>query len=272
MPAPPSATSEPASPSATLRATDTVTPSPSPSASPETECRPAVGGLRSESYHSSLLDRDIQVDVYVPACYRSLALDPPTVYFLHGKPFDESHWPSLGILERYGEGRANGRWRAALLVFPYVPEPLFAGTDGGPGSYEQEFLEALLPAVEEKFPPSARGDRSLAGISRGGIWALEIAMRHPERITTSVALSPSLAVNYARVAYDPMELAGTSDALPDQVLLVAGSDDWALPKTEDLAQRLEGRTRIEFHSVPGDHSDPTWAGSLPIVLDFLLGE
>jgi enterochelin esterase-like enzyme len=95
-------------------------------------------------------------------------------------------------------------------------------------------------------------------------------MRHPELIGSVAALSPALAVNHAREVYDPLILASEAKALPGRFLLAAGDSDWARPGTESLAARLTARgLSPKVVVVAGDHSDATWAGLLPAVLEFL---
>jgi enterochelin esterase-like enzyme len=125
------------------------------------------------------------------------------VVALHGKPFDEAHWDDLGLDEAAEAGIVAGEWSPLLLVMPHVPEPLFSQTDGGPGSYEQELLEGLLPAIGSRYPID-HARLAISGISRGGVWALEIGLRHPETFGIVASLSPALALNRARPQYDPL--------------------------------------------------------------------
>jgi S-formylglutathione hydrolase FrmB len=95
-------------------------------------------------------------------------------------------------------------------------------------------------------------------------------MRNPGQIGAVAALSPALAVNYAREAYDPLRLASVADPLPERFLLAAGENDWARAATEDFVAELSARGAApELIIVPGDHSDPTWQAILPSVIDFL---
>ncbi|HMK07524.1 MAG TPA: alpha/beta hydrolase-fold protein, partial [Anaerolineales bacterium] len=134
-----------------------------------------------------------------------------------------------------------------------------------------EFTEGLVAAVDQAFRTQASPEgRAVVGLSRGGVWALEIALRHPELIGAVAALSPALAVNYAREVYDPMRLAATADTLPARIWLAAGDTDWARKGTESLASVFSSRDVLPaVVIVPGDHSDATWASMLPDVLAFL---
>lgn len=272
---PPTTTPTAEPPTSKPRPTETVTLPPpataSPAPTPTAVCRHEEGSLQRAAYRSDVLAEDVAVSVYRPSCYQLQAGPLPVVYFLHGKPFDEEHWVSLDLIETYEAGLERGDWGPALLVLPQLPEPLFSRSDGGPGSYEQEFIEELLPHIESRYRATdQRTGRRLAGISRGAIWALEIGLRHPDQFESVAALSPSLAVNYPRPAYDPFHLAAGPD-LPGRILLLAGEEDWARPATERLAGILAAEaTDLEIRIVPGQHADPTWSAAMEEVLRFLL--
>lgn len=262
---PPSATP---APTATPEPTATITVSPTPA------CVAQSGTLEQSNYTSDQVGREVPLWVYTPPCYGSQQEMLPAAYFFHGKPYDQSHWPGLDVIERYEAGLEEDRWPRALLVFPNLAEPLFSRSDGGPGSYEQEFIEGAMAAVEGRYAVDTRAAaRSVAGISRGGIWSLEIGFNNAELFQRVAALSPSLSVNYPRPAYDPFQLALAPTHQPERVLLLAGQDDWARPQTERLAEVLaDAGAQVELEIVPGAHQDATWQQALPQVLDFLLSE
>jgi enterochelin esterase-like enzyme len=214
---------------------------------------------------------EVPVRIYLPRCSSEPTARYPAAYFLHGKPYTEAQWLDLGIEALVGTGAASGELLPMIIVLARQPEPLFSGSDGGPGSYETEFLEGLVAWVDQTYPTDPDpARRAVVGLSRGGVWALEIGMVHPEAVGTVVALSPALAVNHARPPYDPLVLARTSEALPPNILLAAGDSDWARTKTEELARRLAERgAPFELRVVPGAHSDTTWEAVLPDVLEFL---
>jgi enterochelin esterase-like enzyme len=195
----------------------------------------------------------------------------PALYLLHGYPYDENHWMDLGAASVADALILSGQRQPFLMVMPRQPEPLFRSSDGGPGSYESELLDGLVPYVELNYPtvPDPSG-RALAGISRGGIWALEIGYRHPEFFTTVGALSPALAVNHARAPYDPFQIVQSGAALPERLLLLAGDQDWAAAQTLRLSGLLDERgVRHLWLRVEGGHSDATWEAAMLPVLEYL---
>ena len=260
----------PATASPPSAASPTPVPDPSPTQTPA--CQETSGVSQVIDYPGRLLPGSVAVWTYRPPCAAWSPTPLPVLILLHGKPYDETHWPGLGLIDAYEAGLAADRWGPALLVAPHAPEPLFSSTDGGPNSYEQEFFEGLLPWLaawaQEIGQP---GPLVLAGISRGGVWALELGLRQPERFALVAGISPALSVNYARPAYDPFDLAQGVADLPGRIVLVAGEDDWARPHTERLAGLLDGRqTDLRLEIVPGNHSEATWSAALPLILAHLL--
>jgi len=240
-----------------------------PTAVPTEECTEAAGSLQAGVYRGIAVAQDIPYNLYLPPCYDSLDQYYPTLYLLHGYPFDETHWESLGAIEIANDGIGGGEWPPFIMVMPLQPEPLFRSSDGGPGSYETELLEGLVPFIEKNFrsDPSAR---ALAGISRGGVWALEVAFRNPLEFDSVAALSPALAVNSARPPYDPFEIVANSDRYPRRILLLAGDKDWAAVETKRLSQALsEAGAEHTFRIMAGDHSNETWAAAMGEVIGFL---
>ena len=94
-------------------------------------------------------------------------------------------------------------------------------------------------------------------------------MRHGANFQAAAALSPSLAVNYPRRAYDPFALAA-GEGLPDRIFLGAGETDWARAKTEELSSALTRFGREpELWIVRGGHEAGTWSALLGPFLLFL---
>lgn len=223
-------------------------------------------------YGGAVVPEQVPYQIYLPDCFLDGQVLMPVMYFFHGKPYDETHWVDLGVVDVYQSGVREGRWEEAVLVFAYLPEPIFSETDGGAGSYEQEFMEGLLPEVESHYPAGGAANRRiLMGISRGGIWSLEIGLANPDLAAQIGALSPSLAVNYPRPAYDPFELARQIDPNSMKIFLLAGQDDWARRETERLATVIrDAGLPVDLEIVPGQHLDSTWQMGLEPMFEFAL--
>jgi len=257
-----------------MRLTEPPPATNSPSASPTTAALcSSAGHVERGQYPAAVLEEEIPFRVYLPPCYDPGGGAYPTLYALHGKPFDESHWDDLGLDEVAEAGIAGGDWPPFLIVMPYVPEPLFSSTDGGPGSYEQELLEGLIPFIEAHYASGGEASsRWLAGISRGGVWALEAGLSHPEVFGGVAALSPALAVNRPRPRYDPLVIAAGTGPFPTRLFLSAGETDWARGGTERLDRTLEeAGAAVVLRIAPGGHERTVWEGALRPMLETLAG-
>jgi enterochelin esterase family protein len=211
--------------------------------------------------------------IYLPPCYHLRDARYPVLYLLHGFPFDESHWVELGVIEMVDDKIASDTWPPFLIVMPRQPEPLFTSSDGGPGSYEDEFLMGLMVFVDKTYRTNrAHNDRAIAGISRGGVWALEITFRHAYWINGVAALSPALHVNYARPPYDPFAILESDIRLPSRIFLSAGEGEVSfLDKVEKLSLALEAEKIAHTFVVgPGGHDAEGWIAVMEQALDFVV--
>jgi enterochelin esterase-like enzyme len=221
-----------------------------------------------QSYPSTILDLDIPLLIYLPPCY-----DPtgayPVVYLLHGSPMDENQWPELGAIDLLDHGYHHLGWPAAVIVIPYLPEPLFTQSDGGPNSYEDEFVNGLMPFIETRYAVTTQTTlHAIAGISRGGVWAIEITLTHPDLFSIVGAVSPALHVNHPRPEYNPYLLVDNSMNLPAYFTLSAGDSEPGFSgATHRLAQALtDAGLPTEVHVVAGDHVPENWGAGLALIL------
>ena len=251
--------------------TSTPTRTPVPSPSPTIACDAFPATMEATTYPAVAVPGEIPVRVFLPPCYGPRPERYPAVYLLHGYPYDETHWDDLGADEIAAEGMDKQGWPSFLVVMPRLPDPIFRSSDGGPGSYETEMIEALVPFIDGAYrtipEPQAR---AIVGISRGGIWALEIGLRHPDIFGTMAALSPSLSSNYPRPLYDPFHIVASSAVFPDHIALYAGDREGDRRMIEKLSAALtEKGVDHSLQVVPGRHEDATWQALLPTLFEFL---
>jgi enterochelin esterase-like enzyme len=254
----------------TETATSVPSPTPSPTVSPTPGCNESVGKVIEDEYQGVNIQSKIPILVYLPPCYGTGDKTYPTLYLLHGKPGNETYWIPFGVVQAADTEIGRNGSAGFIMVMPDIPEPLFCSTDGGPSSYEAEFTEGLLPYIESNFhtirSPEAR---AIAGISRGGVWALEIGLTRPDLFKSVIALSPALSVNYPRPEYDIFFLAGKAQDY-QKFFLAAGDMDWALGETTRLADTFAKQgTNYEMEIVSGEHEAKTWTNVIPSMLQFV---
>lgn len=242
---------------ATIRLTNTSVP---------TSAWPA-GTLLHSRYPGRLVEGEQPLVIYLPPGYDRTADPLPAVYLLHGIGYDEQQWVELGLHQQLEQHLSRGEWQPLILVMPLMPDPLFSSTDGGPDSYEAEFLNGLIPYVERNFRADPQR-RALAGISRGGVWALEIALQHPDEFAGVAALSPALHMNFPRPRYDPSVIATEAIRFPPVIYLAAGDGE---PRTltavlEFSALLVELGVEHTLQLGEGGHDQEYWRQAAPAAL------
>jgi enterochelin esterase-like enzyme len=279
---PPSPTPEPTaaptvapSPTPTLAPTEpplpTASPTSGPPPSPTATSAPLAGRVEAGTYPSVVTGQTESYRIYLPPGYDQVDRRYPALYLLHGWPYDESHWDNLGVDEAADAAIVGGTLSPFIIVLPGADaEGLYVTTSGGAGSFEEQLVNELMPHVDATFRTvQTRDARAIGGISRGGVWALEIAFRHPDAFAIVGAHSPALSANRAPPAYDPFTLINQPGVEGLRIYLSAGDLDWARPATEQLHQALDARgIANQFVVHAGAHVDPLWADHIPEYLAF----
>ena len=81
-----------------------------PTAVPIDKCTEAAGSLQAGVYRGIAVAQDIPFNLYLPPCYDAQARHYPTLYLLHGYPYDEAHWESLGAIKIADDGIGAREW------------------------------------------------------------------------------------------------------------------------------------------------------------------
>jgi S-formylglutathione hydrolase FrmB len=137
---------------------------------------PAAGEVRSGTFTSAALGREVGYVVDLPASYDAAAgRKYPVVYALHGLFEGSGFWERRGLAPILASLREAGS----------VPEFLVVAVDGGnsffvnakAGRYEDLVTQDLVAHVEASYRVvPGRAGRALLGISMGGYGALHIAL------------------------------------------------------------------------------------------------
>jgi enterochelin esterase-like enzyme len=253
----PTATPTP-SPTSTQMPIPTLTPTPtltpSPTLTPTPACTETAGRLERRTYFSQTAGDE----------------QPYRVYLLHGWPYDDAHWDGLGVADAADAGIAGGRLPPFIIVLPGGSERLYVNTSGGDRSFEGQVINDLVPHVDGTYRTWAnREGRAIGGISRGGVWALEIAMMHPDLFGTVGGHSPALSVNLAPPPYDPFYLLGRPGVAALRIYLDAGDADWSRKSTQALHEAMDKQGIVhEFVVHPGRHENGLWAENVAEYLAF----
>ncbi|HEY68302.1 MAG TPA: hypothetical protein G4N97_08550 [Thermoflexia bacterium] len=273
LPEPPLPTLTPTltpTPMLTSTPTLTPTPTPTPTLTPTPTCTETTGRVEQHTYFSQTTGDEQPYRIYLPPCYDWTDRHYPVLYLLHGWPYDEAHWDSLGADEAADAGIGAGTLPPLIIVMPGGSERLYVNTCGGDGSFEGQVINDLIPHVDETYHTWAeREGRAIGGVSRGGVWALEIGFRHPDLFAALGAHSPALSVNLAPPTYDPFYLLKEPGVAALRIYLDAGDADWARGGTQALHEALDERNIAhEFVVHSGSHENGLWAANVAEYLAF----
>ncbi|MBN2007698.1 MAG: hypothetical protein JXA21_30420 [Anaerolineae bacterium] len=209
--------------------------------------------------------------VHLPPCYDDYADNAlPVLFLLHGWPLDERHWDAMGVDELVDDWVSRQVVGPFIVVMPGVnKDGLYVNSSGGASSFEGMMIDELVPLIDSTYSTwAAPSGRAIGGISRGGVWALEIALRHQDVFGIVGAHSPALALNRPLPQYDPFLLA-MQGTVSLRFYLDAGDKDWARAATAQFDELLRKQDIDVIYQVhEGGHVDALWAAALPDYIDY----
>lgn len=151
-------------------------------------------GKVEKVWFSSSVTKNIgRFHIYTPPGYEKLKDPLPVLYLQHGGGDNDASWTTAGkanfILDNL---LAEGKIKPMIVVMPmghpaagFFMEP---GVDTDP-YYNQLFID-IMPYVESHYKASTkREDKAYAGLSMGGLQALNIALFTPEKFGYVLPLS-----------------------------------------------------------------------------------
>lgn len=206
--------------------------------------------------HSSAVGRDYTVQIALPASYSDGNVESyPVVYLLDADlwfapvtdPTRLLHWegllPELIIVGiGYGISWDDPEEWERLRTIDLRPTRIEESQgSGGVGSFLGFIKDDLFPFIDSKYRTN-QADRSIAGLSDGGSFALYVLFHSPETFDRYVVVSPYLSWS-DYVIFDYEEgFAKTKVDLPVDLFLAVGSRDREFASDlRDLYRRLEAR-------------------------------
>jgi enterochelin esterase-like enzyme len=258
-------TSTPTSRATSGRQTPVATPGVKP-----VRCQETIGQVADETYFSDVSGTKQTYIVYVPPCYDVTPTRYPTIYLIHGAGVDDTHWESLGVFKAMDEGIQAGKLAPAIIVLPSGDADLFMNTSGDSGSYEAQIADELIPTVDNLFRTDPRPEmRAIGGISRGGVWSLEIGFRHPGLFNIVGGHSPCLNLNGAPPEFDPLKMTDKPTLKTQRIFLDAGDRDECKIGADEQHLALENSGVAHVYKIwPGGHENALWEAHLGDYLDF----
>jgi enterochelin esterase-like enzyme len=151
-----------------------VMPTNTPAPTPTSACLSKGGQTMQEKIDSVEMGETLTFTIYLPPCYDvQHSGGYPVLYLFHGQNMDDTFWPSLGVT-----GGADQAIRAGhtpfIMVFPYEVHNWDLPSES---KFGDAVMKDLIPWVESHYSVcTARQCQAIGGLSRGGGWAMHIAL------------------------------------------------------------------------------------------------
>jgi enterochelin esterase-like enzyme len=241
----------------------------------------AHGTMRDETYYSTALGKNRRVLVYTPPSYDRSHAPLPVLYLYHGFGDTRYSWVTEGRLAQILDNLlAEGKAVPMIVVVPEAhalpPEPIPA-TDHityltqNQQAVDEELFHDIIPLIETHYNISDEPrQRAIAGLSMGGLQAIETGIVHLGYFRWIGAFSPGLrSAAFSNAFKNALQ---DSNKINQNLLvfdIVVGADDKIIG--EDViafeARLKKANVQHAYTIVPGGtHSMFVWR---PALYDFL---
>jgi enterochelin esterase-like enzyme len=268
----------------------------------------AQPGLLKESLKlkSTILSKDTEYSIYLPADYETSNRRYPVLYLLHGYGDDETGWTQFGeahlICDRSVQA---GETAPMIIVMPDAGVTWYINSYDGKVNYEDYFVKELIPHIDETYRTRpTKQYRAVAGLSMGGYGTLIMATKHPEMFSSAAPLSSGVFTDEEIVSGDDrlwktvlgdlygkkelvgknrltdhylknsilkiVEQANTDDLKKVRFYIDCGDEDFLIKGNMALHSALiDKKIPHEFRVRDGVHNWTYWRTALPEVLKFV---
>lgn len=271
-PTPVLATPLPTQPPATVPATagPTDTAAPSPTLPP---CSQNEGLRFDSSFDSDITGNTISFRIYLPPCFYESGRRFPYVILFHGSGSDATQWTDdIGIHTELEATLNTPDIAPMVLIMPEGGVPQESNVFTGGESWEDIVLTELIPALERDFClwNDSEG-RAIGGISRGGFWAMSIALRNPGIFSAVGGHSPAFFEDNAPASHNPLDLAAVvSPSISLRIFLDIARADSGAETVGLFSSSLDSRGVEHTYSVSptGNHNNEYWSAQVRNYLEF----
>jgi enterochelin esterase family protein len=151
------------------------------------------GKVETVWFASSVMHNTSRMHVYTPPGYEKMKNKLPVLYLQHGGGDDDAAWTTAGkanfILDNL---LAEGKIKPMVVVMAmgHPAEGFFMQPDTDTDPFYKQFFTDIVPYIESHYNVSnKREDRAFAGLSMGGIQALNMAIYHADKFGYVIPLS-----------------------------------------------------------------------------------
>ena len=147
--------------------------------------------IQEKTVKSTILNRNVNYSLYLPADYDRSERTYPVVYLLHGYTDDNTAWLQFGEINRYADKAiADGTIPPMIIVMPDADSSFYINSYDGKEKYEDFFVNEFIPSIEKTWRIKAQKRfRGVAGLSMGGYGTMIYALKYPELFAAAAPLS-----------------------------------------------------------------------------------
>jgi enterochelin esterase-like enzyme len=243
----------------------------------------AHGTVRDETYYSTALGKNRHILVYTPPTYDRSNTTLPVLYLYHGFSDTRYSWVTQGRLPQILDNLlSQGKAVPMIVVIPDAHAlPFETMPVTHPGEFlpnlhdfwaknqaaaDQELFHDIIPFVQIHYNISdAPEERAIAGLSMGGLQAIETGIVHLGYFSWIGAFSPSspmwvLSDECKNVLKDPNKI---NENLRLFEIVNGDNDHMAGPTTIEFEGQLRALNIKHVYTVmPGTHSMFVWRPAL----------
>jgi len=268
---------------------------------------PAQTSIIHESLpiESSVLNKNVNYNIYLPKGYEESNRSYPVLYLLHGYTDNEIGWTQFGEVQQIADEASESlSVTDMIIVMPDAGVSWYINNHDGSVNYEEFFTHELIPHVDETYRTRATKEfRAIAGLSMGGYGTLIMATKHSELFTAAAPLSAAVFLDeeisgmpqenwdnalgtpfgeglegedrltdhyYENSIIEIMEN-GDQEALKSvDYYIDCGDDDFLIRGNLALYDvMVQNEINAEFRVRDGAHTWDYWRTALPDVLEFV---
>ena len=254
---------------------------------------------------SSMMGKEMEYSIYLPADYDKTNRSYPVLYLLHGYSDDETGWTQFGDAQHIADQSVkDGIAPSMIIVMPDAGVTFYVNNADGKEKYEDYFIKELIPHIESTYRARPKKEfRAVAGLSMGGYGTMLLATKHPDLFAAAAPLSGAFWTD-TEISTMPAErwnglfagLFGKSDPGPGRLTeqwyknsilkiiettpidklksvryyIDCGDDDFLVKGNMTLhAAMIDKGVPHEFRIRDGAHTWTYWRTALPEVLKFV---
>lgn len=232
------------------------------------------GKIEKVLYKSTALEgASRRLHVYLPPNYDEISKKEklPVLYLFHGGGDNDASWTTIGranlILDNL---YAQGKLKPMIVVMPAGHthiQGFFMGAGAQQDPFCRDMVQDVIPFVEKTYPVSnKREHRAIAGLSMGGIQAINLALWHPDLFSQVFPMSTGYfpnAIAEIKEKYGDVMRNKTINSFKNFKIYMGGEADIAYQNNLNMMKMFdEFGIKYTYENGGGAHTFLAWRQNL----------